>query len=130
MKQFSLEEYLKNPSRRVVTADGDEVRIICTDRKSDGGFCIVGLLSFNTYGEQPVRCWKEDGKFSNSNTDDCNLWFDTTKYTGWVNVYDDGHGQTTSNEVIFCSKEYAEEYARSHDKSKHYRTMVKIEWEE
>ena len=33
MKQFSLKEYLKNPNQRVVTVDGEEVRIICTDRK-------------------------------------------------------------------------------------------------
>lgn len=32
MKQFNLDEYLKNPSRRVVTRDGRNVRIICTDR--------------------------------------------------------------------------------------------------
>lgn len=33
MKQFSLKEYLKNPNQRVVIIDGEEVRIICTDRK-------------------------------------------------------------------------------------------------
>lgn len=31
MKPFNLEEYLKNPSRKVVTRDGRNVRIICTD---------------------------------------------------------------------------------------------------
>ena len=31
MKQFSLEEYLKNPSRKVVTRDGRNVKIHCTD---------------------------------------------------------------------------------------------------
>ena len=31
MKQFSLEEYLANPSKKVVTRDGRNVRIICTD---------------------------------------------------------------------------------------------------
>lgn len=35
MKQFSLDEYLKNPTRPIVTRDGRSVRIICTDRKSD-----------------------------------------------------------------------------------------------
>ena len=32
MKQFSLEEYLEHPDRKVVTRDGRSVRIICTDR--------------------------------------------------------------------------------------------------
>ena len=31
MEKFNLEEYLKNPSRKVVTRDGREARIICTD---------------------------------------------------------------------------------------------------
>ena len=33
MKQFSLEKWLENPSRKVVTRRGNPVRIICTDRK-------------------------------------------------------------------------------------------------
>lgn len=33
MKQFSLEEYIKNPSRKIVTRDGKEARIVCTDKK-------------------------------------------------------------------------------------------------
>ena len=32
MKQFNLEEYLKNPSKNVVTRMGRKVRVICTDR--------------------------------------------------------------------------------------------------
>ena len=31
MKQFNLDEYLANPSKKVVTSDGESVRIICTD---------------------------------------------------------------------------------------------------
>ena len=34
MKQFNLEEYLKNPSRKVITRDGREARIICTEGKT------------------------------------------------------------------------------------------------
>ena len=33
MKQFSLEEYLTNPSRKVVTRDGKAVRIMVQTRK-------------------------------------------------------------------------------------------------
>lgn len=32
MKQFSLEKYLANPERKIVTREGKKVRIICTDR--------------------------------------------------------------------------------------------------
>lgn len=31
MKQFSLEEYLKNPSRKVITREGNPVIILCTN---------------------------------------------------------------------------------------------------
>ena len=32
MKQFDLQEFLKNPTRPIVTRDGHDVRIICTNR--------------------------------------------------------------------------------------------------
>lgn len=35
MEQFSLAEYLKNPTRPIVTRDGRIARIICTDAKRD-----------------------------------------------------------------------------------------------
>ena len=31
MKPFSLEEYLKNPNRKILTRDGRNVKIICTN---------------------------------------------------------------------------------------------------
>lgn len=45
MKQFNLEEYLKNPSRKVVTRDGRNARIICTDAK--GKYPIVALMEIS-----------------------------------------------------------------------------------
>ena len=44
MKPFNLEEYLANPTKKVVTRDGRNVRIICTDRKGTD-FPIVGLVT-------------------------------------------------------------------------------------
>lgn len=45
MTQFNLEEWLKDKSRKVVTRDGNPVRIICWDRySSDDDRCIVGLV--------------------------------------------------------------------------------------
>lgn len=35
MKPFNLEEYLANPSKKVVTRKGLDVRIVCTDVKCD-----------------------------------------------------------------------------------------------
>ena len=63
MKPFSLEEYLANPSRKVVTRDGRDVRIICTDFNNPD-FPVIGEikgykwpLSFATNGK--IIKWKQ-----------------------------------------------------------------------
>lgn len=43
MEQFSLDEFLKNPTRPIVTRDGNIVRIICTDRNNKE-YPIVALV--------------------------------------------------------------------------------------
>ena len=44
--QFNLEEYLANPNRKVMTRNGDPVRIICTDRKDlDFPIMIIKVIS-------------------------------------------------------------------------------------
>lgn len=48
MEQFSLEKYLENPSRKVVTRQGNPVRIICTDRKHTQNWPIVALESYGS----------------------------------------------------------------------------------
>ena len=104
MKQFDLEEYLKNPKRKVVTRDGESVRIMCTDY----------------YGKKPIiakigECeysypFYEDGKFlSYGEPSHLDLFFAPEKEEGWLNLYknDIGHIYTGS---VFSSKEEAEEY--------------------
>lgn len=47
MRQFNLEEYVKNPTRPIITRDGRAARIICTDRKGvgvDSPYPIVALI--------------------------------------------------------------------------------------
>lgn len=34
MIHFNVEKYVKNPNRKIVTRDGRNVRILCTDRAS------------------------------------------------------------------------------------------------
>ena len=43
MEQFSLEKYLANPARKVVTRNGRNVRIVCTNRK-DSNYPIIALI--------------------------------------------------------------------------------------
>ena len=61
MKPFNLEEYLKNPSQKVVTRDGREVRIICTDCKDE--FKIVALVYNEEEQKESVECFYENGKY-------------------------------------------------------------------
>jgi hypothetical protein len=58
MEQFSLEKYLENSSRKVVTRSGHNVRILCTDQR--GNMPIVALVEFETL--DGVQLFYHDGK--------------------------------------------------------------------
>lgn len=79
MVQFNLEEYLKNPNRKVVTRNGLNVRILCTDRNSI--YPIVALIGNNCH----INTYLENGKDS-SNLINLDLFFAPEKHEGWVNV--------------------------------------------
>ena len=51
MKPFNLEEYLKNPSREIITRDGKDVRILCTDFNNDKDFPVVGEIKGSPFPE-------------------------------------------------------------------------------
>ena len=132
MENFNLEEYLKNPSRRVVTRAGISVRIICTDRKAnkeDPSRKVVGLVDIG-YGEEEVETWDEKGNHFHENTytkSSIDLFFAPEKHEGWINVYrnsDSGHVYTGA---AYDSKEDAEKRKES---GENYVTTIKIEWEE
>ena len=85
MKQFSLEEYLKNPNQKVVTRDGHPVRIICTDHDNIS-YPIVGAIK----GYAFPFCFGEDGYVVGSTCNDANdLFFASEKHEGWINIYRD-----------------------------------------
>ena len=75
MKEFNLDEYLKNPSQKVVTRDGREVRIICTDAKNE--FPIVALI-FND-NKEVLMDYNNNGKVSPDEITDLDLFFATEK---------------------------------------------------
>lgn len=81
MKQFNLEEYLKNPSRKVVTRDGRKVRILCTDAK--GNYPIVALIETLDGSIEFPHKFKNNGHFLNSYEDyHLNLFFAPEKHEG------------------------------------------------
>ena len=119
MKQFNLEEYFNNPSRKVVTRDRRDVRIICTDFDNPNypGICeIKGSkwpYSFTTNGEL-IKGKKLSG----------DLFFAPETHEGWINLYKDADGTYITSQV-YETKRRAEASS-----SRTCIATVKIEWEE
>ena len=126
MKQFSLEEFLKNPNRKVVTRDGRSVRIRCTDRKSEEQ-PIVALVESLTEDSEYVGTYRKDGRWSTSGcASDLDLFFAPERKEGWANIYL-CEGEYSLDDVIYSSRIDAE---KSGKKFEDYLTTIKIEWEE
>ena len=122
MKPFSLDEYIKNPNRKVVTRNGRSARIICTDAKCN--YPIVALIEEDGYDN--ALSYTKDGKLYVGETKDYDLFFAPEKHEGWLNIY-------RSDECDFYmraykSKEKADKVAKANPKT--FFTTVKIEWEE
>ena len=127
MKHFNLEEYLKNPSRKVVTRDGRYARIICTDAKTL--YPIIALVESPDHVDEIARSYTKGGYFYPGEEDVCDLFFAPEKHEGWMNIYkhNDGHYEGDGN--IYN----AEEECKANQTSCYryqYLTTVKIEWEE
>ena len=125
MEQFSLEKYLANPSRKVVTRDGCPVRILCTDKKSYNEQ-IVGLIMGDN-GIEFISTWTQQGKsFFNSDTPN-DLFFTPEQHEGWINIYRSEYEDYYKGRIIYSSKEDA---IKRGEKTLDYITTTKIEWEE
>ena len=118
MKAFSLEEYLKNPSKKVVTRERKKVRIICTDAR--GNYPIVALIEEGCYDN--ALSYTKDGELYNGESNVYDLFFAPEKHEGWVNVYRDFDGMMCGS--VFATEEEAKCNAKT------AIATVKIEWEE
>ena len=132
MKQFNLEEYRNNPSRKIVTRDGRNVRIICTDRRGD--YPIIALTEKQGNDEETLDAFTENGRWALVGKESIHdLFFAPEKHEGWTNVYRDIYMGTHAG-PIFNSKEEAErdvrEYSLKEKPLSSYLTTVKIVWEE
>ena len=127
MKQFNLEEYLNNPSKKVVTRDGRAVKIYCTDYIAKCGLFVIGKIEGNAYSYS----FREDGRFLDHKETDNDLFFASEKHEGWINIYADINDNSYPGNHIFKSKEEALEEAEDCGKKwRGYITTIKIEWEE
>lgn len=126
MKPFNLKEYLEDPSRKVVTRDGRDARIICTDRLT-GVYPVVALwidedLNGNPY--EKIDSYTINGKYDAVLENEQDLFFASGEHReGWVNIY-----RNKTNGENFCGKIYdSEDDAKSQTD---ILTTIKIEWEE
>ena len=127
-KPFSLEEYRKNPSRKIVTGDGRKVRrILCTDAK--GNYPVVALVERQDgTGDEPVAYTKDGNYIDGVVSFVHDLFFVTEKHEGWVIIFKAHDGDTyLGNSGIFRTKEEAEECGKNWSG---YISSTKIEWEE
>ena len=121
MKPFSLEEYNKNPLRKVVTRDGQSVKIYCTNLTFNGDQLIVAEIESSGYSAMFFK----DGKYFKSEETPLDLFFAPEKHEGWINVYKWGENYRYT-EGVFSSKEKALKSVKGCDSV----ATIKIEWEE
>ena len=125
MKQFNFEEYLKNPSKKIVTREGKAVRIICTDRE-DPIYTIVALVKDNNRELEILVTYTKDGIPAEYNEAYYTLFFAPEKKSAWINLYK-MNSIISPGPRVYDTKEEAESAAG--DKS-YYISTIKIEWEE
>lgn len=128
MKPFSLEEYLKNPNRKIVTRDGRAVRIICIDKKSNA-WPIVALATKKEREIEDMYCYSKYGKHYLDKDNCVDLFFAPEKKEGWINIYKYNLSSLiTPGSQVYNTKEEAESAIGSGLVD--YISTIKIQWEE
>lgn len=125
MKQFNIEEYKKNPNRKVITRDGRSVRIVCTDVM--GAFYPVLAVYKKDPTHESWNSYTADGKLYTEGDTDSDLFFDPQKKEGWLNLYKNEDGRVIIGTVYPIE---SEKIAKMASEDKNYVATCKIEWEE
>ena len=140
MKPFNLKTYLENPCLKVITRDGRPVRIVSTNANlfSPGPdaskYPVVALIKVSSAnrGKRPneeiLNCYNADGNIIPGRNDRSDLFFETVKVSGWVNIYTSKFmtGQTITGSIC-KTKDEALSIAAGKD---NYLDTIYIEWEE
>mgnify|MGYP004503873963 FL=1 len=124
MKQFNLDEYLKNPDRKIVTRDGYAARILCTDKK--GKWPIVALVYKGD--EEDVVTYTRDGQkyIPKAEVSLNDLFFAPKKKEYWINIYEDSYGSPCTGTFY----ETEEEALVNKSTALTYLKTIKVEREE
>ena len=125
MKQFSLEEYLKDPSREIITRDGRKVRrILCTDARSE--YPVIALVEDHEGNNDDINSYTKDGVYYSLEQSEEDLFFASEapeKHEGWINIY-------KSKALYQVGKLHETEKDAEVMRTKNCIATVKIEWEE
>lgn len=124
MKQFTVEEYQKNPNRKVITRDGKSVRIVCTDMIGTS-YPVLAVCRVNPTHDC-YYSYTLNGKH-NINDSHLDLFFAPEKKEGCLNLYKDENGRVAIGTVYPIE---SEESAKMASEDKKYIATCKIEWEE
>lgn len=139
MEQFSLEKYLANPERKIVTRDRREVRIICTDMRGSN-LPILGLVKNPETLEEKLVLYNSEGRAAYMSRD-LDLFFadgDVCKHTAWINLREDPDNLPDNPFALFIystakeaqeAAKYVEDYNRKQGEEVKYR-QVQIVWED
>ena len=122
MNQFSLKEYLKNPSRKVITRGGYPATIVSTTFHQEN-YPVVAEVCFSSYDKKQSYSFTANGLFLDSSEDSRDLFFAPEKHEGWINIYP---GPITGVPV-YKTEEDAKHCANADAK---VIATIKIEWEE
>ena len=126
MEQFSLSEYLKNPARPIVTRDGRNVRIICTNRIDKTHSILALLFEDEDRDREEVYQYTSKGEYFPNASSPHDLFFAPIKKEGWINIYHyDGIENANAARRIYDTKEEALAC-----ENKGRIDTIKIEWEE
>ena len=126
MKQFTVEEYQKNPNRKVITRDGRSVRIVCTDVM--GAIYLVLAVYKKDPTHESWNSYTTDGKLYTEGDADSDLFFAPQKKEGWLNLYKDEDGRVAIGTVYPIGSEKDAKMESKYIKD--YVATCKIEWEE
>ena len=122
MKQFDLKEYLANPNKKVVTRDGRNVTIYCTNY-----YCQHPIIA-QIEGEERSHAFRETGQYNYYGESIGDLFFAPEKHEGWINIF------KSSNDIAFLGQsrifESKEDAQKDGKDCESYVATVKVEWED
>ena len=129
MKKFNLDEYLKNPQKKIITRDGLPARIICTDKVCDNKGSQKPIIALVNFGDREVVYpYSSDGT-SAPYLPKYDLFFVPVKREGWINIYKYNLSSLiTPGSQVYNTKEEAE--AAIGSGLVDYISTIKIQWEE